>query len=485
MDIAPLCTGDLETTERAAGGTRVRELSENAVGAFLSRARSVQSSLSSIPVSERLAVFDEVTNIWVGKVSSGRLSALRQNLSASTGYSERMIDLEFSLVPEMLNSANLQKNLDASFIGGARSLEAPARIAEGEHIRQLPAGPVFIISSGNSLIPPLIPTTLSLVTGNLTLLRPSLANYAGVSEVYSALSKVPSKTARLFEEALALSYFSHDSPVLKHLLTKAGLGVINFWGGEPARTSVGMQIAENRSHPRLIVNGPMTGHAIIDAPSADAAAALGLAKNIVLYDQQLCSSPTQAAFIGDYAQAEAFALAVGEALGQLSLDYPLRLGEGATFALQGARRFLLFKGSNVLASKGQDSPWTVVVSRSSSTLDELVSSSPEFGLMNRRRFIEIIAVGTPEAAVRLVRDVPSRRAFMGVDRVQSIGLAVSEHARQTLLESLSKEGVYRIVPLGDMFMRSAVEPYDGVSLAGSFTYSLYVRDDRPGTRVGS
>lgn len=476
MEIAPLCTGDLEITEKKVGDVTIKELSENAVIDFLSRAREVQSSLSSMPIAERVAVFDEISNIWMGKVSSGRLAALRQQLAVATGYSERLIDMEFSLVPAMLNSSNLLKNIDASLMGGAKALEGPAAISKGECIRQMPAGPVFIISSGNSLIPPLIPTTLSLVTGNLTLLRPSIANYSGVCEVYGALSKLPSKAARLFQEALALSYFSHDSPVLRYLLTKAHLGAINFWGGEPARTEVGRQIAENKCHPRLVVNGPLTGQAIIDAKSANAESALGLAKNVVLYDQQLCSSPTQAAFIGTYQEAEAFAKAVGEALDRLSQDFKLRLGEGAAFALQSARRFLTFSGSEVFSSRDASNPWTIVLSKSASTLDEVVLASPEFGLMNRRRFIEIIAVSSQQDAARLVRETPSRRAFRGVDKVQSIGLAVSDDSRSELRELLAKEGVYRILPLGDMYMRSAVEPYDGVGIANSFTYSVYMRD---------
>ena len=36
-------------------------------------------------------------------------------------------------------------------------------------------------------------------------------------------------------------------------------------------------------------------------------------------------------------------------------------------------------------------------------------------------------------------------------------------------------GVHRILPLGDMFMRGAVEPYDGVTMSSLFTRIVYWR----------
>ncbi|MEM4736697.1 MAG: hypothetical protein QXD41_02380 [Nitrososphaeria archaeon] len=44
------------------------------------------------------------------------------------------------------------------------------------------------------------------------------------------------------------------------------------------------------------------------------------------------------------------------------------------------------------------------------------------------------------------------------------------------LENVAKTGVYRIVPLADMFMRSAIEPYDGTILASAFTNTIYYRN---------
>ncbi len=60
--------------------------------------------------------------------------------------------------------------------------------------------------------------------------------------------------------------------------------------------------------------------------------------------------------------------------------------------------------------------------------------------------------------------------------MQTVGLAVPDDRQDAISRSLARIGVYRIVPVGDMYMRSALEPYDGISLALPFTYTVYRRD---------
>lgn len=213
----------------------------------------------------------------------------------------------------------------------------------------MPIGPVFIISSGNSLIPPLIPTTFSLATGNFTLLRPSLANYCAVVKVYKLLNELSGtlEAAKPFSEALAISYFAHESPTLKHILLSAPLGLVNFWGGEPGRSAVGKLVSENPHHPRYLVNGPLTGFAIIDEGSADEASARGLAFNMILYDQRLCSSPTMAAFVGSWEGAVKFVERVGRHLDIIGSEYELEVSEDFHYVLQSVRRILQTRGSKV------------------------------------------------------------------------------------------------------------------------------------------
>jgi hypothetical protein len=56
-----------------------------------------------------------------------------------------------------------------------------------------------------------------------------------------------------------------------------------------------------------------------------------------------------------------------------------------------------------------------------------------------------------------------------------VGLSLPEKKREEALWALSSTGAYRIVPIEDMFMRSASEPYDGITLASLFSYAVYER----------
>lgn len=474
MSLDPFSTHPLELTETKASGLVVNEIKAGSLDALLDSGTRLQGQASTLPLEERLAVFGSLVSVWRKKLSEGLLVGLKAELAKSTGYSERLVESEFRLVCSALDPGKIRRNLEAS-LGDPEGLVRFTETSEGEYIRHMPAGPVFIISSGNSIIPPLIPTALSLATGNFTILRPSLSNYRGVREVLGETVNIGTPAAHLISQLLVIGYFGHDSPSLEHMLARSHVGVINFWGGEPARTEVCRKVSGNPHHPRLVINGPLTGVALIDKASADQGAAEGLAQNMVLYDQQLCSSPTSAIFLGDHGGAVGFAKAVAEGLDAFGRSYPMHMPEGAAYTLQSARRVLQFKGSTVFSSQDTQNMWTVVVSEGRSVMDEIVSSLPDFGLHMRRRFIEIISVGDEETALALVGSLPRMRAFRGIDKIQTVGTALTAETEVRIAERLADKGVFRIVPLRDMYMRSPSEPYDGIAIPSSFTYAVYRR----------
>ncbi|MEM2124760.1 MAG: acyl-CoA reductase [Candidatus Methanosuratincola sp.] len=477
MALTPLYKREYACIEKKIGNQAVAEISEDGLSDLLSKAREIQNQLCSIPVEERLIVIEKIGRAWTEKHRKGELEGLKNELSTSTGYGPKMIDMEFSLVPAALSALSIKQNLRSSFPFEISCLERFTAVGSNEYCWYRPRGPVFIISSGNSLIPPLIPTTISLATGNMTLLRPSLANFLGVKAVYSLLEGISGDVAELMREALAISYFSHDSTSLEYLLTKSKVGVVNFWGGEPARTEISRRVSSNPHHPTLIINGPLTGYAIVDAASAGESSALALARNILLYDQQLCSSPTEGAFVGSWEEAVEFATLVGKKLDELTEILPPKVTESYAYVIEGMRRSLQFKGSMVFKSESSPS-WTLALSKSRSILDDALRAFPEFGLHTRRRFMEIIVVEKYEDAIKMIEGLPKRKSFGGIDGVQSVGLSVSDDVRERLCTGLAERGIFRILPLEDMYMRSPLEPYDGMNLAQAFTYAVY-RRDRP------
>ncbi|MEM1557945.1 MAG: aldehyde dehydrogenase family protein [Thermoproteota archaeon] len=478
LELKPLCSHNHTTVEKTQGNYKILEISMESIQEILNRNSIIQNMLSSLGIRERLEIIGEMGEIWRKKLNDGVLGELKKILVETTGYCEKLIEMEFSLIPLVLNKENIEKNLEYSPAKSIEAFERFVKVEESENFRILPAGPVLIISSGNSLIPPLIPSIISLATGNLTIIKPSLSNYLGVVEVYRILFEMATclTEAKLMMDALIISYFTHDSVSLRYLLSEAGIGVVNFWGGEPARSSVLRLISENPYHPKVVVNGPLTGCAIIDEESADDKTAEGLANNIVLYDQQLCSSPTSAVFIGSWQNAISFVLKVEKFLEKIGSEFESNFDETSVFLTESARRVFQLKGSQVLYSKNPRNFWTIAVSKGKSVLDEVVQLFPAFNIYARKRFLEIVVVDSIEEALEHIKRIPNSHAFKGVDGVQTVGYAVSNRNGRKLFEKLASQGIYRIVPLNDMFMRSAVEPYDGITLLSAFTKTIYLRE---------
>ncbi len=472
----PLLFGrDLEIAP-SEGAPNFLELSISGLRELVSQAPTVQSELSSVPIEERLQVIEFMARRWGEKLEAGDYDDLKREMALSTGYSPALMETELSFVPAVLSSSNIRKNLDASVQGGAGALDHFVEMDETEMFRHVPIGPVLIISSGNSIVPTLIPTVVSLVTGNLTMLKPSMANYQGVTRVFELLAEAPdTRATRAMRSALTVSYFGHGSPSLRTALEEMPLGMVNFWGAEPARSIVAEMVGKNRHHPRFFVNGPFTGMAMIEDGVDPIQAADGLAVDVVLYDQQLCSSPTIAAYIGPYESAKDFLKVAGERLDSTGGEFPLAPDQDRAFVLQGARRFIQTDGGLVSSSKDPKNPWTLVLSKGRSSLEGMSRQFPAFTLAARRRFLELVVVPDVEGAIHLLRSLPEHLSFRGIDGVQSVGLAVTDASRERMVEGLVGAGVHRILPLGDMFMRGAVEPYDGVTMTSLFTRIVYWR----------
>ncbi|MBN1109868.1 MAG: aldehyde dehydrogenase family protein [Methanomassiliicoccales archaeon] len=475
--VAPLLFGRHLETVPSGGKEDVLELSSSALEEVVRSAPRVQSLLSSIPIEERLEVIEGMARLWKRKLDAGSLDRLKAEMSSSTGYSPALMDTELSFVPSVLGAQNIRRNLEASVQGGAEALHRFVGMEENEMFRHVPVGPVLIISSGNSIVPTLIPTVVSLVTGNLTILKPSIANYSGVVEVFKLLDDLPAgRAVQAVRDALVISYFAHGSPSLKEVLERLPVGMVNFWGAEPARSIVANMVGVNPHHPRFFVNGPYTGMAFVEEGVDLPQAADDLALDMVLYDQQLCSSPTAAVFIGGHERGKEFLRLAGDRLDRTGMEFPLPVDPDRMFILQGARRYIQTVGGQVLSSKEPRNPWTLVLSKDRSSLEGLPVQFPSLNLFGRRRFLEVIVVPDAERAVELLEALPRHPAFLGIDGVQSVGLAVTSGSRTDLVERLVRAGVHRILPLGDMFMRGAVEPYDGVTMSSLFTRIVYWRE---------
>ncbi len=459
------------------GNLTVVEPTVKSLKGILEKAHAIRRRLMEIPISRRLEILGLIGKKWHEKVRRGELDHVRRKLSEKTGYSEKLIDLEFKFVSILFNNDNILSNIEVGLPGGVKAIDSFIEFRPGEYVRHVPIGTVFIIGAGNSFIPPLIPTCISLAMGNVTILKPSIANHLGVIEVYRLLLDLADEypEAEVLSNAILIAYMRHNSEALRYLLEEAPVDLVNFWGGEPARTIIAEKVARNPHKPKFMVNGPLTGYAVVGSGVDLDKAADDLALNIVLYDQQLCSSPTEAAFIGSYEELIEFASKVGLRLNGYSEKFPLKLDDSERYLVHSVRRALTFEECEVFTPENGDISWTIVVSKDKPVLDKVIEFFPEYQLHVRKRFIEIVSVDTVDQAIKLIENIPHRETFKEVDGVQTVGYALPEKDAEAFISNLCKLRVYRIVPLRDMYMRSAIEPFDGMYLARELTYSIYLR----------
>lgn len=482
MKLVPWVLGsEPETVPVTLGEVQVEELTEVSIDRFLAGGRAVQAELCKVPLDARLAVLNRLGDIWRARTIDGELREVRSELLQATGYSEANIDLEMSLVPQALDQESLAENIEVSLPGGRGSTERFVPLGRAGEVRHLPAGPVLIIASGNSIVPAVIPTALSLALGNCTIVKPSMANHRALQQVFEPLRGLAyhDQAANLMAQSLAVAYFAHDSPRLHHLLGRGDLGAVNYWGGEPGRSEVMARAASNPHHPRSLSHGPLTGFAMISQEGSDDRAARGLAENMVLYEQQLCSSPTMGAFIGTREEAVALARKVTSHLQEIGARHPTAQSDDIGFIRASSLRIMELCGSTLLRSRDSNNPWSIAVTQGKSALDEALASFPGYGPHVRRRFMELVVVRDIPSAVDVLTGLPRMNAFQGVDKVQTVGLSLSEQQHAEAKEALLATGAYRLVPLDDMFRRDPAEPYDGSPLASLFSYALYHRARGP------
>ena len=276
----------------------------------------------------RLLVLDELGRRWRRFLDSDASNALVSKLSSQTGYCDRMVRMDLEFVLTLLSAQSIRQALNSSLPGGLRSLGGFVKVGNQELYRCRQAGPVLTIGSGNSVLPVLISAATALATGNFTLVRPSGSNREAVFKIFSILEEIGEEesalgsAARNMEDCLLVFYEQAGGGILRFLMEDARIGVVNFWGADPALTEISKLIASNVNHPRLSLLGPLTGYAVVDKDADLEEAARSLAEGITYYDQQLCSSPTEACFIGDPAQAKAFAENVGRKLEKVTSELP-------------------------------------------------------------------------------------------------------------------------------------------------------------------
>ncbi len=454
---------------------------------FLENAGGIQKELKSIPTVTKLAAIDAVRELWKDRTYK-RHKILGELLPQTTGYSCQTIDFEITDLPAYFDPESLSEKLNnpASFPHGNGNsiLEGYIPLREGDYVTANPRGPLLIIGSGNTLVPVLLSFIYSFLTNNTAVIRSSDANYIGMREILKSFKDAALKSQSPVKEALELAQESvlivnvaHTSSEYRTLLEEGAFNLVHFWGGGEALSFVRECLAKNPRIPRLLVNGPLTGVVLIDSDYilhyCDTVAS-ELAFNMTIFEQKLCSSPTECYFIGKEKECLHFAHVLADQVETYNRLYPHTTDTDLAIKIQLVRTLIKREGVTVMTPESNSADWTIVVSKGSSVLDKVCTQKLRVSIYERTTFLELITVDTMEEAVDMVRTLPEKKCHKGIEKVGTVGYAMGLERAQKCAEMLFDVGVYRVVPMTGIFGRGSFEPADGVCIPREYTFLSYL-----------
>jgi hypothetical protein len=469
----PLSPGSGNRSEPARGD------SANARLPFLGDLEGEISALLSIGTADKLAAFGAAARFIRSSQGARVLEEVCQALTAR-GYPEGSARYELSLLPALFEPDFLQAIVSntAALAGGTAWLDGElTEPAPGFWLTGFPIGPLLVVGSGNSLMPALVSTIESLVANCPVALRGSRVNQGAIESFFSGLRG--SGDAALNRLLACVHPFYLDQRdageealfawLLEHGPFSAGI----FWGGREALDSLVSGFARNTRHPRIIPMEPMTGVAVVcesfldrDEPGRRAAVR-GMARGLCVMGQQLCSSPTEAYFIGRWEAASEFAREVAQEL-ENSPEPFSPVDDAYSLLLDRIGDRLGEAGSLVLAPRTGGGAWMLAVSHRESMMARMPADL-RLPIGERRGFLEMIVVDSVEDAATRIRELPSAATHRGVRRVQTVVRLMEVSEAHRLFRALRATGIYRFVPPEYVVLRHGLEPLDGRHLISELT----------------
>jgi hypothetical protein len=363
-------------------------------------------------------------------------------------------------------------------------------MAEDFALARAPVGPVLIIGSGNTLLPAVTAAVLAYLAGNPVVLQAARLHREALPAWFDELPW-PGR------EMLHFPGLDHSRPEearrLHRLVREVPWGAVNLWGGRAALDAVIPEIARNPQRPRIVAMEPLTGVALVEAGSSDAAAAgrdlektaRALANAVATMGQQLCSSPTEGYVVAEGLSAEEglawtrdLARAVSAEFARQDEDVrkdsaPPALPAGTAIHLDRMLQAAEQAGAEVLRRPDGRSDGAVLVSRGRSVF-QTKPDIPALGIHERRRIIELIVLPDLSSAEELIRSLPERPTHREIQRVQTIlSLGGPDFMRRNI-DVARRVGAYRVIDEAFVLRRHVLEPLDGRHLLNEFTRQIAV-----------
>ena len=338
---------------------------------------------------------------------------------------------------------------------------------------RIPKGLVFVVGSGNTILPVFTSLVLSYICGNITVIQLS-SDHSEI--IQSFFNKLPFQ-GRDYVHFTNLQYVDKsDNECLKDILREFPWDVVNIWGGEEANFYYYKYLAENKNRPDVINMEPLTGVVIIQKKyliSNSNKVVSQMSKSITEMGQQLCSSPTEAYILddteGDYLDDFLINLTLSlennfEQYDDIDQNY-IKLDRMLSYAAD--------NGSDVFKSKKYGNKIALIKSLNSSVFSKM-GPNLTLSIHERRNFLEFIVVEKLDEIAILINKISQNETHKSVKKIQTILVFGDDIFAKKIISLAKKVSAYRVIDHNYVFRRHTMEALDGKHLVSEFTFQIAV-----------
>lgn len=406
------------------------------------RADEIRRKTAGYPPDRVLRLLGNMRRKWLDPRYAVR-KKVKSLLPRETGFSPEMTELGIRELCNMLDPEMLRRKMDAELRGvhgtGGYRYDPGTKTA----LRWHPLGTVLHVLSGNVFMVAAGSLIEGLITGNVNILKMSSSERVFLPRLIESLIECD-KDGVVSGSLAVVEYSSAQQDVISQF--KKSVDGIVVWGGEEAVRAYRENL---RAGTRLIEFGPKLSLAIITEKGFSlhkpADAALKLARDISIWDQNACTAP-QVCYVEGARNAGLLAEELAGAFKKVSKTMPPgRIDLHSAVDIRKLRTVFEIaqaRGEGLLKCSSGDLDWTVIVDK-----DQKMEPSP---LHRTIRIIPFKSLSEP------IRQVSELRGY-----VQTAGIMASGRENWELSARLGMEGVLRIVELGQMAAGEAGDPHDG------------------------
>jgi len=378
---------------------------------------------------------------------------LLKKLPEISGFSHEMTSIGIDVLGEILSKKSIMERLKGEFgytayvDGFTKDNIVPLK----KYTR--PLGIIFHIAPGNVFLGIADSIIMAFITKNASLVKLSSRDTYFPDFFKRSLDKIDKDG--IVSSCLELIEADHDSSILIDCCKNSD--AIMFWGGKNAEDHYRNITPDN---VKFISNGPRYSLSLIEESAMTDKDYKGLAKDIISWEQQACSSPQAVYIIGDTIKAcERLKDSLKEQIKALSYK---------ELSLDEKIEILKIREQHRMDALCNDIDWPEHFINEAFSLLPLINEKIKPSPLHRNVYIKSIS-----SISEFFNSIKSYNSIL-----QTLGTRLSQKNKEKLLSRSKKSGFTRIVPPGKMSEGLFGAPHDGHYLLQELIRFVSMEEDK-------